>query len=86
MPRNAKITQIDPIYEEDGQHFRAVEKQDHGTEDQRQKAKRIFSKCRERVIQIIKTKPSLYNHDVEEWEEFADTENIIDKFMYKGIH
>jgi hypothetical protein len=82
----SKITQIDPLFEEDGQLLRAVEVQFCEEETRRHKAKKILSACKEQIMQLIKEKPSLYNHRKVEWEEVYDVDQISDRFMWKPDH
>lgn len=83
--KGASITQIDPIFEHEGEPIRAVEHLRDKDGDVKDKANRVFKEVRDKVFDMLWEKPSLLNDCGTEFEH-CHKDFIVDEMMTQEKH
>lgn len=86
MLRNAKITQIDPVIENNGEDIRAIEHiHDIKNPQLKERSRKVFDYASRRIFELLKAEKSLFDHERCDFES-CDYDNFISAFLYKDGH
>lgn len=86
-----RITQIDPYILDPRdpkrkKELRVIKELDNLDPEIKIKCHDTFCAVRDKIIELIKEKPSLYDHKKESFEDFGDGEELVSIFMNKKDH
>lgn len=79
------ITQIDPVFEYEKQPFRAIKYLRSENPILKEIANRVFHYSEKQIFNLIKERPSLFQHDKKDFES-VDGENIISAMLNRDEH
>ena len=83
--KGGQITQVDPHFLHKGKWHRAIEHLQDKDPEIKNKANLVFRSARKDIFDLIKEKPSLFDHEKHDFEHI-DEENIIDAMLNREEH
>lgn len=91
MSPDTRITQVDPLIPREknqlaGEWIRAIEHLDDADPDLKERSRKVFRYVHKKLVDLLKEKPSLYDHKTDEYEDFGDGEELVRVFMNKDRH
>ena len=83
---DAKITQIDPVYQHNGIWFRAIKQLKSEDQFLKENANKVFHFASFQITQLLTKKPSLFKFKDVDYDDFGHTNEIVSIFMNKEEH